>query len=141
MTYQTPMPQSYFSEVYDDHSLVPPFRTQDGCLHIILVPSDALIGNISERMCAPQILHFMGCGHFEEYHCTVGRSFQAGEVHPFCSFNKPALIIDLDLIGFCSDCALVIREHKLLVVASAKADSASLPRSRGSGSASLASSS
>jgi hypothetical protein len=92
----------------------------DGCKHFIQVRNHVAFEDVySYRMCEPQILSFMNCGHHLEYHCTVGRSFQADEVHDFCTFNIPEIVtypgMNPNLLGLCPDCRKIIEDHEKLV--------------------------
>jgi hypothetical protein len=92
----------------------------EGCEHLIQVRNYASSDDSSTyRMCEPQILSFTNCGHHLEYHCTIGRSFQAGEIHDFCTFNMPETVTHPNmnpyLLGLCSECRKIIEDHDKLL--------------------------
>lgn len=93
----------------------------DGCSHLLQVRNQAYLQEYTSTMCSPQIISFANCGHFLEYHCIVGRSFQTGEDHPFCTFNIPQSVASLGqdpyLAGLCPECREAIESHDKLILA------------------------
>jgi hypothetical protein len=117
MSYQpAPHIQAQLENVLSVPSQTPQYYIHDGCSHLLQVRNRNSPDGPPTQLCIPYALSFNDCGHYlEEYHCTVGRSFQAGEIHDFCTFNLPPMAKDPNKAGYCPECRKAIEEHEELL--------------------------
>ncbi|EPE28534.1 hypothetical protein GLAREA_09655 [Glarea lozoyensis ATCC 20868] len=113
----TPDIRAPLENVLSNLSQKPQYYVHDGCSHLFQVRNRNPPDGSPTQLCIPYAFSFNDCGHYLEYHCTVGRSFQAGEVHNFCTFNLPPMAKDLNKAGYCPQCRKSIEEHEELLSA------------------------